>query len=734
MLSFVANSSRLCAPLLAGLCLLSPLRAQENAAAPPAPAQDEEEVVRVSAELVQTDVMVFDKQGRFVDGLKPEEFELKVDGRAVPIAFFERVEAGTVDEDAQLAAARGGARASSRPAGVALPLDRGRTVLFFVDDLHLSPSSAARTREALLRFIDEELGQNDQAAVTSASGQVGFLQQFTAERAVLRAAAGRIKPRPYSVRDGQSPPMTEVHALAVSRRDLNVVGFFADALRREMPTLQRDMAENMVAMRAREILRQAQHITDNTLYSLESAVRGSAPMPGRKLLFFISDGFHLDPQEGTVRERMRRITDAAARAGVVIYSMGAAGLQPGVADASADVPADPTGRLTGADSGELRGLQEPLYTLAADTGGRALVNTNAMGTAVEGALKETARYYLLAWRPEGEVRGAEKFRRIEVGVRGRNDLNVLVRRGVYTGEEGARGEEKKRDGRSEQKPAAQAAPTLSAADRELRSALGATRPRAALPTSLSLNFVNTPQEGTVLSASIGLDRWAYRPEGAPAGERAAVDLLGVVLDDRGQTVTGVKHALTFDPREAMAEARARVLYTYQFKVEPGLYQVRVALRDRKTGRTGSAQEWVEIPDFRKGQLTLSSVLLAERTSNVPPEALTPEKLSEGVLLNVDRRFARASRMRFVLFIHNAARGAGGRPDVALQVQIFRDDQPVFTAPLIRIKAEQPDAGALPYAAELPLESLPPGRYALQLTAIDRAAKASAKRRVNFVVE
>nr|MDQ3747333.1 hypothetical protein [Acidobacteriota bacterium] len=97
-------------PLVAAACLLfAPLapRAQQAARpAPqetprPAPQEGDEEVVRISSELVQTDVMVFDKQGKFVDGLKPEQFELKVDGRERQIVFFDRIKAGNVNEDAQ---------------------------------------------------------------------------------------------------------------------------------------------------------------------------------------------------------------------------------------------------------------------------------------------------------------------------------------------------------------------------------------------------------------------------------------------------------------------------------------------------------------------------------------------------------------------------------------------------------------------------------------------------------
>jgi len=494
---------------------------------------------------------------------------------------------------------------------------------------------------------------------------------------------------------------------------------------------------NMVEARAQGILRQSQYVTNNTLYSLESLVRSSAPLPGRKLLFFISDGFHLDAHDG--RDRLRRITDAAARSGVVIYSMDAAGLRSGLPDASADVAFDPTGRLTTADSGALRGLQEPLHTLAADTGGRALVNTNAMGPAVEGALKETARYYLLAWRPEGGgERVTSKFRRIEVSVRGRTDLNVVVRRGFYGAAppEAAAPREAKQRKREEPKPGARTtAPAETPADRELRAALGALRPRAALPTSLALGFVETPEQETVLTASVGLNREAFSLFEAPAGGRASLDLLSVVYDARGKFVTGFRHGLSFDPRAAALVPQERVMHTYQLKLAAGLYQVRVAVRDRQTGRTGSAMEWVDIPNFKEGQFALSSVFLAERTTAGEPAALAPEKVSETVLLSVNRRFARSSWLRFVTFIYNASKATAAGPDVALQVQLFRDDQPVFTAPLVKVKVESAlDAAGIPYAAELPLDTFPAGRYVLQLTAIDRAAKATSTRRVNFILE
>src|SRR5262245_3870970 len=100
--------------------------------------QENPDVVRVNTSLVQTDVMVFDKQGKFVDGLKRDQFVLKVDGKPRNISFFEMVKAGSPNEEAQLAAARG---VASSNAGAPAPLDRGRYVFFFVDDFHLSEES-----------------------------------------------------------------------------------------------------------------------------------------------------------------------------------------------------------------------------------------------------------------------------------------------------------------------------------------------------------------------------------------------------------------------------------------------------------------------------------------------------------------------------------------------------------------------------------------------------------------
>src|SRR6185503_19624580 len=155
--------------LLFVLTAWSATRAQVTPAPSPKPKDD---VVRVYTELVQTDVMVFDKQGKFVNNLTAKDFELRVDGKPRTIQGFEQIAAGS-DEESQLAAARGTTTINlKRP----VPLDRGRIVL----------QGLVAARKVINQFLDKEMGQNDQAAITSATGQIGFLQQLTTDRMILR--------------------------------------------------------------------------------------------------------------------------------------------------------------------------------------------------------------------------------------------------------------------------------------------------------------------------------------------------------------------------------------------------------------------------------------------------------------------------------------------------------------------------------------------------------------------
>ncbi|HYH85642.1 MAG TPA: VWA domain-containing protein [Pyrinomonadaceae bacterium] len=721
--------------LAAALSLLSFQAAgTRGQVATPARAQDED-VVRINANLVQTDVMVFDRNGKFVEGLKPGQFELVVDGKPQPISFFEKVTAGTFDEEAQLAAARGSSR-SDRPGATVLPLDRGRLFILFLDDLHLQPGDLPRARDAMMRFVDEQMGQNDEAAIFTASGQLGFLQQMTGDKEVLRIAIKRLVSRYFDTRDPDRTPMTEAQALAIQRNDRGVFDFFVDQLLKEWNMLalrprgagaprgransggggMLAQAESSVKSRAHNIITQANAVTKNTLISLDNVLDKSAALPGRKVLFFISSGFLLDSSGSTTLGDMRSVTNAAARSGTVIYTVDAHGLSTSttIPDASTKVAYDPNNELIAVNAATLSAYQEPLHTLAIETGGRALLDSNDLNGSMQQATRETSHYYLLAWKPEGDVGLGENFHRIEVRVKDRPDLTVRVRRG-YAQEAKAESDKEKDKKKNKDKK--------SPAEAELMGALKSLYPRRSLPTSLAAGYTDTPAGEAQLTVSVEVDAHALGFKTDGSGDEAMLDVMGAVVNDEGKAVSEFGQNLTVSPVQQASRSRRRVIYNHQLTLKPGLYQVRVATRDRRTGRAGSATQWLEVPDVKKGGLALSSLFVGETGDGSAQLAVCAE-----------RRFARSSRLGFFLYVYNAARPAAA-PDVALQIQIFRDNQPVITKPLFKIEtAGMPDLARLPYGEDLSLDSLPAGRYVLQVTAIDRAGKSSASQRTSFIVE
>ena len=725
--------------------------AQQPPRPQPTPARPEEsdEVVRVTTELVQTDVTVVDQDGKFVDGLKAGDFELKVDGKPQAIQFFERVSAGGLDEDAQLAAARGGGRAGGPVAGAAVPLDRGRAIVFFLDDFHLSLSSVVRTRQLLTRFVDTQMRQNDRVMIIAASGQLGFLQQLTDDKTVLRAAIARLTAaRQQDVSDHERPAMNVVQAIAVEDGNPNVLEFYIDQTIKENPAFsggspesQRMQAANYVRRRAGALIQISASVAGRTLESLRGLIKGSAQFPGRKLVYFVSDGFEVELRRSNTLDLIRRVTDAALRSGVVVYTLDARGLGAQLADlpsAAVDSPVDAGGRLAGAGLSTTAATQAPLRTIADETGGRAILNTDNMEAGITRALKETSVYYLLAWRPDREENRGGKFRRLEVGVKGRDNLTVLVQRGFYTSppDDAARRGEQRAGGAGGTEPTGAAAET--AGRRELIAALRSPVPRSAVPTTLTLNFVKTREVDVILSVSVAVEIEAT--PAAPAGpdkqptDRA--EILGAVYDAQGKVIHNFQRGVSITPHEsadgspAVRHPTHSIALTFQAPVKPGLYQVRTASRDPKNGRTGSDSQWIEIPDLSAGKFFLSSLFLGNRPAS---DGKADAANTSQVIVEPDRRFARNSRVRFLVYAYNAALDAG-RPDVAVQVQIFRDDQPVVTRPIFKLDANAAaDPARLSYGEDIALADLPVGRYALQVTAIDRVGKATASRRINFIV-
>ena len=536
----------------------------------------DDDVIRTKTELVQTDVTVVDKRGRFVSGLRADDFELRVDAKPQSLSFFEEITAGSADEEKQLIAARKGDKAALVKITPDSATERGRVVFFFVDDVHLTSEGLTRARTVITHFVENKMTPNDRVAVISTSGQVGFLQQLTDNKAVLREAVNRLNSKFNPETTASHVSISEVDATLVANHgDRGLFAYLIEATMKEFQTNALN-AYTIVTNRVRQINAQSKIAEINTLSRLESLIRSTTPLAGRKLLFFISDGFVVDAKRSNGSDVMRGVINEAARVGVVIYSLGT---RPNVFGSGIDVSKndypDFSPRTAGRSLAESKMPQEPLETLAEETGGRSYLNASALDDGVGEALAESSAYYLLAWRPDSENQRSGKSR-LKVLVRDRPDLRVRMRQHFFD----SRGNEVRTK-----------APTANTPDDQLRMALGSLYPRRELPISVLASFANTADKGTVLNASMQIDGVSLS-----FGEReqAVVDVLGIAVDDRGQFAT-FKQKLDI-PREVVLRKDGRFIkWSQALSLPPGLYQVRVAIRDRQTGRTGSAMTWLEIP-------------------------------------------------------------------------------------------------------------------------------------------
>jgi VWFA-related protein len=572
--------------------------------AKPEPSGEAQDVIKFDTSLVQTDVMVFDKSGRFVEGLKPEQFQLKIDKTQREISFFEMIRSGSVTRQRE-ETVQPNASGEPKPGDAPQPMNppktdaQRRAVIFFVDDLHLAPDSLARTRKALNDFIDRGIGEGDLVAITSPSGQIGFLQQFTADREALRLAVARLNYRTFTKTDAQHPPMSEYMALKIREGDEQAMTYYIQEIQKQACTksggattctISPQAAKQQVRMRANQMVVESSPATADTLRLLEGLMRTAAQLPGRKLVFFISDGFYLSDVKTGSLDRIKRVTDAAGRAGVVIYTLDARGIVSDSIDVTNNKPMSPDGKLAGATTGEISASQDGLNALAKDTGGQAFRNTNQpMAKWVEKVIDETSNYYLLAWKPDSDEQKRGKFKNIELSIIGRPDLTVRVRSSYFKSAAPPSLTLKKRSDKE------------SAKDREddMRPLIDAPVSQREIPTEVDLRFVQMPGFGTRVVATISIDESMLTFDVIDGKLSADVDIGGICYDDKGKPIDSFVGRLRILPRNAYAAGSTtkskRSIYRFTTLVPGGLYQVRVGIRDLKSSRIGSAMDWIKVP-------------------------------------------------------------------------------------------------------------------------------------------
>jgi hypothetical protein len=429
-------------------------------------------------------------------------------------------------------------------------------------------------------------------------------------------------------------------------------------------------------------------------------MRATAKLPGRKLVFFISDGFVPNFTGSDFTSMLRRATDSANQSAVVIYTLDAHGLSTDSSlDPSTGGGFDPYGTLQNRMGSERTFMQEPLHALAADTGGRALLNSNDLEGGIARALDETSRYYLVAWRPETEAQRASSFSKIKITIAGRPELKVKLRRGYL----GAPPEKIKGRPQPVELESTDVLGVTESSTEELRAALAA-------------GYKQSSGGNMQLSSTVQV---SAQSAGESGGSLVA-NVLGAVFDSKGKAVGSFKQRIEV----TRVPAHATPGYSYvnhQVDVPPGLYQVRAIVAERGTDHIYGTMEWIEIPKLKEGAFSISSLYVGE---------IAAAGGSGQVGVNASRRFARSSRLRFTTQIYNA----GTPPQLGLQIRILRGSEAVITPPEITIATDKlSNFTSIPYTGEFPLNALTPGNYVLELTVTDRARKTSASQQLNFSI-
>jgi VWFA-related protein len=738
-----------------GLLAYTVVRAQDDSKKPPTSSsqsqttgqkdQKTEPVIRLETELVQIDLVVADKAGKLVSDLKREDFQVIEDGKPQTVTHF------AMGSSSQPASWIVSEPRKTLDGKTAAPLEevRGRYVVLAVDDFHLTAGDLLVVKQTLNKFIDKQLVSGDQVALATTSGNLGFYQQFTNEPDILKRAIKRLSVQERKVTSSfDVPRITDYQAELIDMGDSDALELAVQEILRNMglppsppgrsnsasAASTRQIAVSQAQSKARMIVTQNAHYTGSTLETLEGVIRSLRDLPGRKMLVLLSDGFYLGGNIANKVYDLRRITDAATRAGVVIYSVDARGLiaTPLGGDASEQPPPDVgmPGARARIENTATEAKRDPLNALARDTGGFPLFNTNDLNLGLQRVLDDNETYYVLAYEPQISHRDG-RFHKIDVRIPGRPELRIRTRKGYFAPTETVATKQEKA------KSPEQAEKIASAArETQLRAGLTSLFPLHGIDVGMSADFVDTPESGPVAVLNAELDAAGLTFNNVGGNLQSLLDVVAAVFDERGKVVASYNERVSINLTPARYEDALKQGFNYRkvVKLAPGFYQARIAIREDGTARVGSASQWVEVGDLAKKQLALSSVFLTPSLEADPVGTEAKAAREKNHASTSHRRFARGGAVDFFVVAYNA-RTDKGNPDLVVQSQVFSGSKLVYATPLGPVSvAPGSDQQRVPYAARLSLTNFSPGEYELRLVVIDRLAKATANKKVNFSVE
>ena len=697
-----------------------------------------EDVLRVETNLVQLDVVVVDKTGKQVTDLRPEDFEVVEDKNKQQVTSFSYVVLGPEVTISQSAPASSPIR-SNAPV-VPAPLKPGqvhRTIALVVDDLGLSFESIVSVKEALRKFVNEQMQPNDLVAVLRTSRGIGSLQQFTADKQQLLAAIDNVSW--FSSGRGGLGPNAQVDTQSGEEftQGAQIVGEMEEA--------------------------RAANYSVGTLQTIMRILQGLRDLPGRKAVMLYSESFRLFTSQGRnaqLVDSLKKLTDLANQASTVIYTIDASGLNPLDLSASDRVQGstytfDPTvafgtsatprtrnrsptqrvdtpNSLSGqaeSDSAtafrKLEGLMQTrenqaqesktvLSLLAEDTGGSFTQNTNNLSLGTQRMMENESGYYLIGYRPEDvaidPATGRRRLHDINVKVK-RSGLRIRSRNGFYGVNMAA---------------ATKVAPRTR--DQQLAAAL--TTPFAASGIGLSMTpiFGNDPTAGSYLRVLLHVNTQDLTFSNQPDGSHQAVmDVVAVTFGNDERVIEQLSDTQTINVKEDAYQEMLKNGLVFILNVptrKAGPVQLRAAVRDAASERLGSASQFMQVPDLSGNRLALSGLYVSgsRQTAAANPATGADEDPEAGPAV---RRLQQGMLLNYSYTIYNAQLDGAGQPQLQTQMKLFREGKESFTGKLQSFNVgRQTDLKRLDAGGRLLVgANLEPGEYVLQVTVTDSLAKS-----------
>lgn len=691
---FMAGSAQKTIALIAAVALvLAPVRPLDAQQAPATSSvQDSQSgfVLKVNAELVLTNVVARNtKTGELVRDLKQGDFSVYENGKKQEISSFDfqSVDMATPLNEATVSGLAAGANGNGKKAAVvAKPEDlrNHRLIVMFFDLTSMQPEDLDRSVDAAKDFLRKKMQPADLIALVSLGDTLRVDQDFTADKDALLREVGA-----YNGTEGQGFAQG---ANANSNQVEDTSGYTPD--QSEYNDIN----------------------TDRELFAIRAVARSLEKITEKKSMLYFSGGISRDGIEN--QASLRAATNAAVRANLAIYSVDTRGLQAisPVGDAS-------TGSLRGTgayNGGALMNnmnanfsTQEVMATLSSDTGGKAFFDSNDFAPAFAQVQKDTSAYYAIGFHSTNPARDG-KYRRLTIKVN-RPGIKLEYRPGYYAPADFAHSGKEDRE-------------------RDLEEQLASDMPATDIAVYLDAMYFRLDENRFYVPVSLIVPGSQIPFVKGGDKDKATLDIIGTVIDEVKRPIGRARETvkLNLDPSQQVRQKN--VQYTTSFNLPPGKYHLKFVVRENQTGRMGSFESDIVLPEMKKAPLKMSSIVLASALK--PSKEQSPlVRNGEEYVPNISHVFRQDQHLYLLYEVYSPAREKadekqpkGKRPGINLlsSLELIQGSTKVYETPVVQARAVNVEGrDAVAVQLDVPLTGLKPGQYICQLNVIDDAGGSFA---------